>query len=125
MSVLTTLGSDGYITQEADAALREAEGTAIWQKFMPLELHRGGVLSVAWSPNTDLIASSGFDRTIRIWDAGSFQQRAVLTGHAGYVYSVAWSPDGKYIVSGSGSSTDTESTIKIWDVEKSRNIKTL
>ena len=43
-----------------------------------------------------------------------------MTGHSNTVTSVAISSDSKYIVSGSG-----DKTIKIWDIESGKEIKTL
>lgn len=41
-------------------------------------------------------------------------------GHSGQVQSAAFSPDGKYLASGSG-----DKTVKVWDVETGREIRTL
>jgi WD40 repeat protein len=41
-------------------------------------------------------------------------------GHSEQVNSVAFSPDGKYLASGS-----RDKTIKLWDVETQREVKTL
>ncbi|MDR0656484.1 MAG: hypothetical protein LBG22_09250, partial [Treponema sp.] len=43
-----------------------------------------------------------------------------LSGHTDGVISSAFSPDGKYIVSGS-----TDNTVKLWDTESGREIRTL
>lgn len=44
----------------------------------------------------------------------------VQLGHSDYVQSLAFSPDGKYLASGSG-----DKTIKLWDVETGREIRTM
>jgi WD40 repeat protein len=39
---------------------------------------------------------------VRLWDAASGDERAVLRGHTDWVNSVAFSPDGAVLASGSG-----------------------
>ncbi|GAW26224.1 putative NWD1 protein [Rosellinia necatrix] len=76
-----------------------------------LEGHHGHVYSVAFSPNSKLLASGSGDNTIKIWDitTGSLQQ--TFEDYHGHVYSVEFSPDSKLLASGSGNNT-----IKIWDI---------
>jgi WD40 repeat protein len=49
------------------------------------------------------------DDTVRIWDAASAKEIAVLRGHDDSVQSAAFSPDGKRIV------TPSDKTARIWD----------
>jgi WD40 repeat protein len=76
------------------------------------------VTSVAFSPDGKLLASSGLDHTIRLWDVARLrdvaarQQRAVLR-HPGHfeVWSVAFTPDGSSLVSVAGGGPAL-----LWDV---------
>ena len=62
----------------------------IWQ-LSTLKGHSEGVLSVAWSPKGDQLASGSNDKSIIIWDAALSQQLSALKGHTDRVTSVAWS----------------------------------
>jgi WD40 repeat protein len=46
---------------------------------------------------------------VRLWEAATGQERAVLRGHTGAVYSVSWSPDGKSLASASW-----DNTVRMW-----------
>lgn len=74
-------------------------------------LTRAGVAtSLAWSPNSALIASVQTDNAIYIWNALTGQQLLVYKGHQTIIQKVSWSPDGKSLVS-----ADIEGHIQIWD----------
>ncbi|MBD2608171.1 hypothetical protein H6G81_27565 [Scytonema hofmannii FACHB-248] len=47
-----------------------------------------------------------WDKTIRLWDVKSCEQRCILTGHLGAVNTIAISPNGQTLISGT---TDTTS----------------
>jgi WD40 repeat protein len=93
------------------------------------------VHSVAYSPDGRRIVSGSRDDdnntgTIKIWDAETGQELRILSGQMDYVNSVAFSPDGRRIVSGAGaiqgmSGKNTVATVKIWDVETGRELRTL
>ena len=56
-------------------------------------------------------------------DVGSGMSKSEVmfnTGHSDSIFSVSYSPDGKYVASGSH-----DSTVKIWEVETARCLKTL
>jgi WD40 repeat protein len=68
------------------------------------------VCSVCISSDGKKIVSSGYDKTIKMWNALTGYIIKSLVGHTDSVLSVCFSKDNKTIASGSG-----DKTIKIWD----------
>ncbi|HIK12990.1 MAG TPA: AAA-like domain-containing protein [Oscillatoriaceae cyanobacterium M33_DOE_052] len=73
--------------------------------------HAAAVMSVAISPDSQLIASASVDKTIKLWRRDG-TELATLTGHQANVRAVAFSPDGQYLVSGAD-----DRTINIWKLD--------
>jgi WD40 repeat protein len=71
--------------------------------------HAAVVSSVA--VHGDLVASGNWDKTVKLWDAGTGRLLRTLTGHQGDVNALAFSPDGKLLASGGG-----DRTVRLWDV---------
>uniref|UniRef100_A0A8C4S527 Notchless protein homolog 1 n=1 Tax=Erpetoichthys calabaricus TaxID=27687 RepID=A0A8C4S527_ERPCA len=74
--------------------------------------HQALINEVLFSPDTRLIASASFDKSIKIWDGKTGKYLASLRGHVSAVYQVSWSADSRLLVSGS-----SDSTLKVWDIK--------
>jgi serine/threonine protein kinase len=73
--------------------------------------HSSRVTAVAWSPDGSCVASSSYDKTIRIWNAANGKTLVTYRGHSGRVNALAWSPDSRHIVS-----VSDDQTVQVWDV---------
>jgi WD40 repeat protein/mono/diheme cytochrome c family protein len=80
--------------------------------------HRGAVRALAFSADGRLAATGGEDRTVRVWDADSGKEVAVLEGHTDEVLCVAFSGDGKFVLSGG-----RDRSVRLWDVATAREVR--
>ncbi|KAJ5125303.1 hypothetical protein N7526_007480 [Penicillium atrosanguineum] len=80
-------------------------------ELQTLEGHSGSVQSVAFSPDSQLLASGSYDKTIRLWDPVTGVLIQSLEGHSEPVLLVTFSPDGLLLASGS-----YDKTIQLWDL---------
>ncbi|XP_072446080.1 notchless protein homolog 1 [Chiloscyllium punctatum] len=74
--------------------------------------HQALINEVCFSPDTRLIASASFDKSVKLWDSRTGKYLASLRGHVSAVYQIAWSADSRLLASGS-----SDSTLKVWDVK--------
>ena len=58
-----------------------------------LKFHDGPVTTLAMSPN-NILASSGWDKQVALWEIGSKQPKFVMQGHVDKVNSVKFNADG-------------------------------
>ena len=73
--------------------------------------HGHGVSQCGFSPDGALLATASHDRTVRLWDVATGQQRKTLTGHTGAVSGCAFSPDGSLLAT-----AGHDLTARVWDV---------
>jgi Tol biopolymer transport system component len=73
--------------------------------------HKDAILDIAWSPDNKILATSGYDRLIKLWDALTGKEIRSLRDHSDAVYGLAFSPDGKYLASGAA-----DRAVKVWEV---------
>ncbi len=88
--------------------------------FRVLRGHTGRVLSVAFSPTGHLLASTGTDRTIKLWNSDTGHLLKTLQGHQSWGWAIAFHPQGHLLASAS-----YDQTVKLWDITTGNCLQTL
>ena len=82
--------------------------------------HDGVVDRTAFSPDGRMLATAGYDHTVRLWDPATGRQLKSLSGHNDWVSGVAFSPDGKLVAS-----SGKDHVAIIWDVATGEMVRKL
>lgn len=105
-------------TREAGAALinaRRAFASRTWQPIgEPLDTGEADTISIAYSPDSRVLATAGHDGDIRLWNPKLGSLTGVLSGadHS-QVNSLLFSPDGQLLAAAEG-----DGKVRLWDVKK-------
>jgi WD40 repeat protein/serine/threonine protein kinase len=81
---------------------------------------RGVVYAAVFSPDGRLIATTGEQSAIDLWDARTFERYARLEGHSDDCNSLAFTPDGRLLAS-----CGDDRTVRLWDVAERGEVATL
>jgi len=93
------------------------------QKFLTVNVNRssefGRVLTIAFTPDSQIIAGAGADKIIRLWDI--LKRQKILTEFdfvlRRRVQAISFSPDGQILVAG-----DSSGLIKFWNWQEKQEI---
>ncbi|MEA5506286.1 NB-ARC domain-containing protein [Halotia wernerae UHCC 0503] len=80
----------------------------------------GNILSAAFSPDGQLLATCDTDCHVRLWEVKTGKLLLICQGHINWVRSVVFSPDGEILAS-----CGADQNVKLWSVRDGVCIKTL
>lgn len=66
------------------------------QQVSKLDLSRGSVRGVAWSPDSRLLAVAPYNQ-VQVWEIATMKRLTTLQGHQYAINGLAWSPDGRLL----------------------------
>lgn len=82
--------------------------------------HQGPVCSVNYSPDGKRLATSGHDKTVRIWDTTSWKEVFQWMAHDNFIQKAIFSPDGRYIAT-----AGNDRLVKIWNASSYQLVTTM
>ena len=106
-------------------AVAGVEVVEVWdvgapKKVRELRGHSKWVYGVAYSPDGKWLATGGWDRTIKLRDAATGEEKLTIFAHDGFVLDLAFSPDG-----GALASTSEDRSVRLWEVPSGRPLGVL
>jgi WD40 repeat protein len=90
------------------------------QERFRLTEHKDAIMWIGDDPNSQVLATSSWDRTVRLWSLQTGSIIHCLEGSKGQNWAGQWSPDGKLIAVGSG-----DQTVKVWDAQTGELLRSL
>lgn len=118
----SSAGADGEVENTADTAIKKPP---ILGNLVSLKAHVGKTRSVAPSPSGDVLASTGDDQRVRVWnvkDRSSMTVSEAATGEADYV---AFSPTQDLLAVWKTGDVDETGAVTLWDLRERRIVDQL
>lgn len=104
-SILITTSKDGSVKVWA------AERVPVLARTNQVRDDLTESLTVAYSPDGQLIAVGGKDKTVSLYDAKTKKVLREIVGHNGMVFRLTFTPDGKSLLTGS-----SDGTARLWNI---------
>ena len=116
---------DGKLLAAAGGLPARSGEVIVWDaasRTMIATIHGHGdcIYAVAFSADGRRVATSSYDKLIKLWDAATEKETATLKDHIDSIYALKFSPDGTRIASGAA-----DRTVKLWDAATGQRLFTL
>jgi hypothetical protein len=99
------------------AQIRDAATGAVIREFTG---HRDLLHDAELSPDGTLLATAGYDRSVKLWNVADGGLMRSIDVHTGAVFDLAWHPGGRLLASASA-----DETVKLWRVPDGVRLDTL
>jgi COMPASS component SWD3 len=83
-------------------------------------VHTRGISDVAWSPDSNRLASASDDGTVAVYSISDQTVKWTLKGHTNYVFCLAFHPSGNILASGS-----FDESIRLWEMATGSCLRTI
>jgi WD40 repeat protein len=114
---LATSGNASPQEREVTALMEVPQQIDLWE--LPSGKHQrsilaqaGWVSSLAFSPDGQMLASTGREASVRLWEVASGKEHLPLPGHQDGVCCMAFSPDGRLLAT-----AGRDHLIRLWDTK--------
>ncbi|KAJ7874426.1 quinon protein alcohol dehydrogenase-like superfamily [Mycena leptocephala] len=107
-----------YLPDRKIVAVVHVDADSLTERFR-LAGHTDAIMWAETSPGDKVVATSSWDRTVRIWSMGTGELLHILQGADNQSWAGAFSPDGDLIAAGAG-----DRTVRIWGVDSGQLLRT-
>jgi len=111
ISILCLFASGSFLYAQNNDITPDLQPIISWQADTALDV-------VAFHPLDNQLAIGGRDNAVRLWDAETGEQTAILSGHSDWITSLAYSPDGTVLASGG-----QDTNIWFWNIETATSLR--